>query len=493
MSKITVIGSGFSGLAASAYLAKAGHSVHLLEKNEHIGGRARTIRDSGFLFDMGPSWYWMPDAFERFFMAFGKNAADFYDLKQLDPGFQVIFSDNELVPVPANRSALNELFESIEKGSAARLDTFLKEGKYKYSVGMQNMAHMPSLSWMEFASPELIFGALRSHVFSSMKSYVRRYFKDPRLAAIMEFPVLFLGAKPSRIPALYSLMNYAALDLGTFYPMGGMHKVVEAMQSIAIASGVHIETGCTVERISANGRTVTSVDTSGVTFASDAVIASGDYHHIEKDLLEPKYRNYSETYWDKRVLAPSSLIFYLGVSKKIKKLIHHNLFFDRDFETHASEIYDRPQWPKEPLFYVCCPSKTDPAVAPEGMENLFVLIPIAPGLEDTPELREHYYHRIMDRMEKVCGDNIKDSVVFKRSYCINDFVSDYNAYKGNAYGLANTLSQTAVLKPSVRNKHLDNLFYAGQLTVPGPGVPPALISGKIAAQQTMNYLKTLTV
>ena len=491
MSKTVVIGGGFSGLSASAYLAKEGHTVHILEKNHQIGGRARTLESEGFLFDMGPSWYWMPDAFERFFKAFGKSPSDFYELKQLDPGFQVIFGTNDIIPVPANQQALRDLFESIEKGSAAKLDEFLKEGRYKYCVGMQNLAHKPALSWMEFASPKLIAGAMHSHIFRSMKTYVTRFFKDPRLIAIMEFPVLFLGAKPAKIPALYSLMNYAALELGTFYPMGGMHEIVDAMHNIARSSGVIIETGCNVEHIEAHARRVMGIKTNRGTFACDAVVASGDYHHVEQVLLDKPYRNYSEAYWDRRILAPSSLIFFLGVSKKIKKLIHHNLFFDRDFEAHACEIYDEPQWPKEPLFYVCCPSKTDPSVAPEGMENLFILIPIAPGLEDTPELRERYYHLLMDRMETACGDQIRDAVVVKRSYCINDFVNDYNAYKGNAYGLANTLSQTAVLKPSLRNRHLDNLFYAGQLTVPGPGVPPALISGKLAAQQASDYLNKL--
>lgn len=491
MSNITIIGSGFSGLAASAYLAKVGHNVTIFEKNNQIGGRARVFQENGFLFDMGPSWYWMPDAFENFFNAFGKSAADFYELKQLDPGFQVFFGNNERIPIPANKEALRELFEGIEKGSADKLDTFLKEGAFKYRIGMQNLAHKPALSLMEFMNYEVVSGALRSHVFRSMKTYVRQFFKDPRLVAIMEFPVLFLGAKPSNIPALYSLMNYAALELGTFYPMGGMYKIVEAMKTLAVDHGVKIKTSCAIQGIVTNNRLVTGVKTDTGLFSSDAVVATGDYHHIEQALLDKQHRNYSDAYWDKRIMAPSSLIFYLGISKKVKNLIHHNLFFDRDFEAHASEIYDRPQWPKEPLFYVCCPSKTDPAVAPEGMENLFVLIPLAPGLKDSEEMREKYYNVVMNRMEAECGDQIKNHVIYKRSYCIDDFVSDYHAFKGNAYGLANTLSQTAVLKPSARNKHLDNLFYAGQLTVPGPGVPPALISGKIAAQQVMNQLKSM--
>lgn len=490
MSNVVVIGSGFSGLAASAHLGKAGHSVRVLEKNTQIGGRARTFDSNGFLFDMGPSWYWMPDAFENFFNAFGKKTSDFYELKLLDPGFQMFFGNDQVVPVPAGKAALRDLFESIEKGSSLKLDAFLKEGAFKYAIGMQNLAHKPGLSWLEFARIDIVSGALRSHMFSSMKHYVRRFFKDPRLVAIMEFPVLFLGAKPSNIPALYSLMNYAALDLGTYYPMGGMFKIVEAMHKVAKAQGVSFETGCTVEKINAADRTANSLKTNKGVYAFDALVASGDYHHIEQRLLDKQFRNYNDAYWNKRVMAPSSLIFYLGVSKKVKKLIHHNLFFDRDFDAHASEIYDAPQWPKAPLFYVCCPSKTDPSVAPTGMENLFVLIPIAPGLPDTEEIRDRYYRMVMVRMEKECDDTIQEHVIFKRSYCVNDFVNDYNAFRGNAYGLANTLMQTAVLKPSVRNKKLKNLFYTGQLTVPGPGVPPALISGKIAAAQALTFLKS---
>lgn len=491
MSKISIIGSGFSGLAAAAYLAKQGNAVTVLEKNAHIGGRARAFEENGFMFDMGPSWYWMPDAFETFFNNFGKTTSDYYDLKKLDPGFQIFFGKGEVIQIPDTKEELLELFESIEKGSGDKLNTFLKEGEFKYRVGMQKLAYKPALSWLEFATYEVINGAIKSHMFRSIKNYVRSFFTDERLVAIMEFPVLFLGARPKNIPALYSLMNYAALELGTFYPMGGMRKITEGMQQLAMEMGAEIITNCEVSKINATGKLVSSVETSQGTFGCDALLATGDYHHIEQKLLESKHRNYKTSYWDKKILAPSCLIFYVGVSKKIKKLIHHNLFFDRDFEKHSFEIYDEPQWPSDPLFYVCCPSKTDDSVAPIGMENLFILIPIAPGLNDTNELRESYYKKVMERLEKECDDSINDHVVYKKSYCVNDFVTDYNAFKGNAYGLANTLSQTAVFKPSIRNKHLKNLFYAGQLTVPGPGVPPALISGKISAQQTINYLKKI--
>lgn len=491
MSKINIIGSGFSGLAAAAYLAKQGNTVTVIEKNAQIGGRARAFHANGFMFDMGPSWYWMPDTFESFFNDFGKSAADYYDLKKLDPGFQIFFGKGEIMQIPDNKEELLQLFESIEKGSSQKLKTFLKEGEFKYKVGMQKLAYKPSLSWFEFANYEVINGAMRSQMFRSMKSYVRSFFKDERLVAIMEFPVLFLGAKPKNIPALYSLMNYAALELGTHYPMGGMVKIADAMTQLAEELGVKFETNCEAQQIIVKEGFANGIKTNSGTIECDAIVATGDYNHIEQKLLEKKDRNYSTKYWDKRIMAPSCLIFYIGVSKKVKKLIHHNLFFDRDFEKHSFEIYDEPKWPNEPLFYVCCPSKTDSTVAPQGMENLFVLIPIAPGLQDTEELRQKYFDKVMARLEIECDDKIKDHIIYNKSYCINDFISDYNAFKGNAYGLANTLSQTAVLKPSINNKHVANLFYAGQLTVPGPGVPPALISGKISAQQTINYLKSI--
>ncbi len=492
MKKVVVIGSGFSALSASCYLAKQGIDVTVVEKNDGIGGRARITEANGFKFDMGPSWYWMPDIFESFFKDFGKSAGDYYTLKKLDPGFQIFFGEGEILQIPDSLEELYDLFERIEPGSSDKLKVFLKEGEYKYQVGMQDLAYKPALSWLEFANYKVINGALKTHIFESMHNYVRRHFKDKRLIALMEFPVLFLGAKPANIPALYSLMNFSALVQGTYYPMGGMFKIIEAMQQLATSLGVKFETNHEIKSIEQADKKVKGVyNSKGLFTGADAIISSADYHHTEQHLLPEKLRNYKEDYWKTKTFAPSCLIFYLGINKRISKLLHHNLFFDKDFENHAQEIYDTPKWPQEPLFYVCCPSKTDDSIAPEGTENVFVLIPIATGLKDTELIRDFYFTKVIERIEKECSESIKDCITYKRSYCINDFVKDYNAFNGNAYGLANTLKQTAVLKPSVRNKHLKNLFYTGQLTVPGPGVPPALISGKISAQQTLNYFKKI--
>ncbi|GAA4470174.1 phytoene desaturase family protein [Nemorincola caseinilytica] len=489
MGRISVIGSGFSGLTAACALARYGHDVTVLEKNDTIGGRARVLREKGFTFDMGPSWYWMPDVFEQFFGRFGKSADQYYELVQLDPGFQMIFGKNDVLKVPARLDDIYATFEQVEKGSADNLKKYLAEARYKYEISMGDLVYKPCFSWREFMNMTVLKHLSRLSLLGSVSGHVRKYFRDERLVALMEFPSLFLGATAHRIPALYSLMNYASLTMGTWYPMGGMGQITEGMASLARKMGVEIHTGCEVTRLEVSGGYCRYVNTKQHRERVDGVIASGDYHAIEERLLEERFRNYDERYWQGRTFAPSCLIFYLGVGKRVKNLIHHNLFFDTSLQRHAGHIYDTPQWPDDPLFYVCCPSKTDVTVAPQGMENLFILMPIAPGLTDTADIREKYFHKLIKRLEDLCEESILPHIIYKKSYCVNDFVKDYYAYKGNAYGLANTLRQTAVLKPSLRNRKVKGLYYTGQLTVPGPGVPPALISGQIAARQLHNTLK----
>jgi phytoene desaturase len=486
---IAVIGSGFAGMAASAVLALNGQQVTVLEKNVQTGGRARTFSEAGFVFDMGPSWYWMPDVYDSFYNLFGKTTADFYDLVKLDPGFAVIFGENEVIDIPADFDAVCALFEQIETGSAARLRKFITEGEFKYLVGMQDMVYKPGHSVTEFFSFQLFKDALRLQLFTSFSKHVRKYFKDPRLLALIEFPVLFLGAMPKDTPALYSLMNFSGLKQGTFYPMGGFGKVAAAFRSVAEEVGVNFLTSQDVDKLEIEAGYISRVHSPGRVTKVDAVVGSADYQHIESTLLDPAYRSYPDSYWQSRTFAPSCLIFYLGINKKIEGLRHHNLFFDEDFEQHAIEIYKTKKWPGKPLFYVCCPSKTDPSVAPEGSENLFILMPIAIDLDDPEEIREKYYNMLINRLEKFTKTNISAHVVYKKSYSVSDFVVDYNAYKGNAYGLANTLMQTAIFKPKLKSKKVSNLFYAGQLTVPGPGVPPSIISGRIAANEVLKFLK----
>ena len=485
--KVVVIGSGFSGLSAACFLAKQGYEVTVLEKNDSIGGRARKFSAEGFTFDMGPSWYWMPEVFENFFNAFGKKVSDYYELVRLDPSYKIYFSESDIMDVPAKQQDLYDMFEKYEKGSSEKLDTFLNEAAYKYKVGMEEFVYKPGHNLMEFADTRVLSSLFKLQMFSSISKTIRSNFQNDKLRQLLEFPVLFLGATPENTPALYSLMNYADMKLGTWYPKGGMHKIIEGFASLARELGVKIKLNEKVEEIIIPNGQAKQVRTTNNEFECEVLVGGADYHHIEQQLLTKEHRMYSADYWDKRVMAPSSLLFYLGVNKRLKNLEHHNLFFDADFEKHAEEIYTNPAWPSDPLFYACVPSLTDDSVAPEGMENLFVLIPLAPNIEDTEENREKYYHIVMDRLEKNTGQSIKDCVVYKRSFAHRDFKEDYNSFKGNAYGLANTLLQTAFLKPKMRSKKVPNLFYTGQLTTPGPGVPPSIISGEVVAKEVAKY------
>ncbi len=486
--KIGVIGAGFSGLSSACYLDKMGFDVTVYEKHHSVGGRSRSYTEQGFLFDMGPSWYWMPDVFERFFNDFGKKVSDYYDLVRLSPGYKVFFKD-DAIQVPASKSDLFALFEQLEPGSSKNLEKFLKEAEYKYKVGMHELVYKPGIHLSELLDAKLITGVFKLDVFKSMSAHIRSLFKNEKLIQLLEFPVLFLGALPQNTPALYSLMNYADLALGTWYPMGGMQKIAEGMYTLAKELGVKFETGKDITKINVEGSVAKSLEANGKINGFEALVSSADYHFTEQTLLDAPYRRYNKSYWDSRKMAPSCLIYYLGVKGKIDPILHHNLFFDEDFGIHAREIYTDPRWPEKPLFYVCCPSKTDPTVAPAGHENLFILIPVAPGLTDTPEIRQKYFELVTKRIKAKTGYDILANMVYQRSYAPSNFVEDYNAFKGNAYGLANTLMQTAHLKPGIRNPKVKNLFYTGQLTVPGPGVPPALVSGKLAAEQILNYFK----
>jgi phytoene desaturase len=489
MKKVIVIGAGFAGLSAATKLADEGYDVTILEKNSMAGGRARVFEEQGFTFDMGPSWYWMPDIFERYFAEFNKKPSDYYHLTRLDPSYKVVFGVDDEISLPANMGELENLFESIETGSSQRLADFLAESKYKYDVGIGEFVWKPSISITEFFDFRLVSKAFSLDMFASFGKHIRKFFKSERLLKLMEFPILFLGATPQNTPALYSLMNYAEIALGTWYPMGGMHEIVKGMVAVAEEKGVKIKFGEAVTRILVEDGTAKKVITDKGEYNIDVVVGGADYHHIESKLLDTEHRNYSEQYWDSRTMAPSSLLFYLGVNRRIEKLIHHNLFFDEDFNLHADEIYTHPQWPSKPLFYASAPSKTDASVAPDGCENLFILIPIAPDLEDSEEIREKYYKIVMERLEKYVGHDVRSHVIYKKSFAVSDFKEEYNSFKGNAYGLANTLLQTAFLKPSLKSKKVKNLYYTGQLTVPGPGVPPSLISGLVVAQQVMKEIK----
>ncbi|AQS93445.1 phytoene dehydrogenase [Polaribacter sp. BM10] len=481
MSKnIYIIGSGFSALSASCYLAKEGYKVTVLEKNDTLGGRARQFKKDGFTFDLGPSWYWMPDVFERFFADFGKKASDYYVLDKLNPGYEVYFGENSSLKISENLEEIYQMFENEEAGSAKHLKSFISSAKSNYDTAIKDLVYKPGVSPLELVTTKTVTRV--SQFFSTISKQVRKNIKSKKLIKILEFPVLFLGAKPSDTPAFYNFMNYADFGLGTWHPRGGMYKVVEGMVALATSLGVEFKVNANVDKIVTDSNNeVAGLIVNGEKIDTDLVLSGADYHHTET-LLNEDEKQYSEKYWSKKTFAPSSLLFYVGFDKKIENVSHHTLFFDTDFELHAKEIYDNPKWPSDPLFYANFTSITDKTSAPEGKEAGFFLIPLAPGIEDTEALREEYFHKILDRFEALTNQEVKKHVLFKRSFCVKDFKQEYNSYKGNAYGMANTLLQTAFLRPKIKSSKVKNLYFTGQLTVPGPGVPPALISGKIATE-----------
>jgi len=476
---IAIIGSGFSALAAACYLAQQGNNVTIYEKNESIGGRARQFKKDGFTFDMGPSWYWMPDVFERFFQDFDKKTADYYNLVKLNPAYRVYFGVDDFINICDNLEEIKRTFENIEKGSGNQLETFIKQAKSNYDIAIKDLVYRPGVSPLELVTAETI---LKLNQFLGNVSHdIRKKFKNEKLIQILEFPVLFLGAKPTKTPSFYNFMNYADFGLGTWHPKTGMFDVVRGIENLALELGVTIKTNATITKIVVEDKIATGIIIDGNLIKADIILSGADYHHTET-LLDEKDRAYSEKYWESRVFAPSSLLFFVGFNKKIENITHHALFFDVDFNQHAADIYDNPKWPDAPLFYANFPSKTDQTAAPEGMESGFFLIPLAPGIQDNEGLREEYFEKIITRFEKLTQQKIKNNIIFKRSFCKQDFETDYNAYKGNAYGMANTLLQTAFLRPKLKSKKVRNLYFTGQLTVPGPGVPPALISGKLVAE-----------
>jgi len=484
-SKVIIIGSGFSSLSASAYLAKAGYEVVVLEQNDYLGGRARQLKKDGFTFDMGPTFYWMPDVFEDFFKHFSKKTSDYYQLDRLNPAYRVCFENDQKMDIGDSKEKILETFESIEPGSAKKLEKFLTNAEHNYNLAIKNLVYQPGENIFEIVNPQTI--AKLKLFFTNIKKEVQSVVKNPHLRMVLEFPVLFLGAKPGDTPSFYDFMNYADFVLGTWHPKGGMYEVVNAMVKLNKSLGVKFQTNAKVTRIIVEGKKVRGVRVNNKDLIAGVVLSGADYHHTEQLIPEIR-KQYSENYWQKKTFAPSALLFYVGFNKKLDNVKHHTLFFDTDFNQHAKEIYDHKEWPSAPLFYASFPSKTDDTAAPSDKEAGIFLIPLATDLKnDNEETRVHYFDIVIKRLSQVVGENVSPYIQFKESFGINDFKKQYNSYGGNAYGLANTLLQTHVLRPKLRSKKLKNLFFTGQLTVPGPGVPPALISGKIVSELIQKY------
>ncbi len=493
---VAVIGSGFGGISAAAYLAQAGYAVTVYEKNSWVGGRARVLDRDGFRFDMGPSWYWMPAEHDRWFRDMGVRREDYYAIKRVDPSYKVYFGDslpqeqrNE-VTVPADFEGAKALFESYEKGAGEKLEAFIDQAQRKYDFAMSGFIYRNFNSLLDMMNGAVMKNLRQLNLFTTYRGLIERYFTHPYLKKILEFPVVFLGSFAGKTPAVYTLMNYIDFGLGTWYPDGGFGTVVASMRKVAESHGAKFVFNAEVTGIqSSEGRAVgISVRHDGEETAIpvDAVVANADYPYVENYLLDTGSRSLPLKKWKKKTFAPAVLNYYVGFNRKLPSLAHHTFFFDTDWNDHFDAVYGNRRWPADPLFYLHIPSITDPDCAPEGHEAMFILIPCALGLDDSDELREHYFNIVLDRIEKLSGEPLRDAIVFRETMSIREFKSDYNAYEGTAFGLGQTLFQTASFRPMNRSKKLANLYYAGHYTVPGTGTTMSMISGKLAAMRIGN-------
>ncbi len=479
--KIIVIGTGIGGLSAAALLSKQGHEVKVFEKNENPGGRARVWRKDGFVFDMGPSWYLMPEIFENFFSLFDKKVEDFYELIRLNPSYRIFFPD-EIIDISADIEENKRIFDKLEENGAEKLEKYLKQAKEKYEYLMKGLMYEDLVGIRGMLSPKLMSAGWKLSILSNMEKLISKFFSNERAKKILQYSIVFLGGNPKNTPALYSMISHIDFNLGVWYPRGGLGKIVEALEKLTIDHGGSIEYGVEVTKIVVENKVAKRVITNNGEYEADIVISNADYPHTETQLLDDESQTYPIKYWKKKTIAPSAYVLYLGIDKKLDSLTHHNVILDHDWVAHFEQIFDRPSWPDEPAYYLCSPSRIDNSVAPEGKENIFVTVPISPGLEDTPEVREKYFDKIIEHMEEVTGENIQDSLVVKRIFTLNDFSEDYNAYLGTAVGLTHTFSQSAFFRPRHLSKKVKNLYYTGQYTHPGIGVPMALIASQIVSE-----------
>ncbi|GAB6090978.1 phytoene desaturase family protein [Spirochaeta dissipatitropha] len=477
--KVCVIGGGFGGLSAASLLASKGFEVTLLEKNDGLGGRAQVWKEDGFIFDMGPSWYLMPEVFEQFFSYLGKNRSDYYELHKLDPYYRIFFSPDEIIDINGDLKRTKEIFESFESGGGARLQKYLDGAEYKYNVAMREFLYTEYRNVFQFFNRRIMLEGTRMNIFQSLDKFIGKYFQDRRAKQILEYAMVFLGASPKNAPALYSLMSHVDLNLGVYFPIGGMAALVDGFSKLAEDCGVKLLTGHEVRSLEVNNGRVTAAVTDQGKIEADIFLGNADYQHIDQKLLPEKYRSYSPGYWNKRIMAPTMFIIYLGLNRKVPELVHHNLYFSDPWDEHFDQIFKKPAWPDDPSYYVSCASHDDPLVAPEGHENIFFLVPVASGMDDNDSIRETYSEKILDHFENLIGTRIRDSIIIKRIFSHRDFSSEYNAFKGSALGIAHTLNQTAIFRPSHRSRKLSNLYFSGQYTHPGVGVPMTIISSHV--------------
>jgi phytoene desaturase len=479
--KVAIIGAGFGGLSAAAYLARDGYDVTVYEKNSQPGGRAIVTKSKGFVFDMGPSWYMMPDLFDDFFADFGYKTSDFYKLVQLKPSYRVYNQDTKFDVSSKNHEGIKILEESFP-GVSKGLQQYLSVTGNEYDYIRKHLLDKDYLQLQDTFNRKT-FGMLGKP--ERLRSYhyrVNKYVKNKDAQKILEFMTVFMGGSPQNIPGIYSLLGYVDMELGIWYPMGGFGEVVKQFENLAKDQGAKFVYNSEVSKIKSQNGLASSLEVNGKVLPFDIVIANADYHHVDNDLLDGSKRGYSESYWTRRTLSPSAILAYLGVDKKVPGLLHHTMFFDADWHGHFDQVFKNKAWSEKPLFYVGTPSKTDPTVAPKGQENIIILAPMANGLNPTKKQANDLIDSLIKRMEDKIGHKFAKDIIYKNVVDHEFFEQTFNSYQGNAFGLAHSLKQSALFRPRMQSKKLKNLFYVGQYTNPGTGVPMVVLSGKIVSK-----------
>jgi phytoene desaturase len=482
MQHAVIIGGGLGGLSTAALLAHQGYNVSLYEAMPRLGGRANLIQEQGFRFDAGPSWYLMPDVFEHYFALFGKKPTDYFELDRLDPSYKIFFEDTgKTITITGDLERDLPKFEELEPGVTPRVREYLRRSEYQYKIALGQFVYKNYDSVFDFLTLQTAIQGSKLRVFEKMQKYVSRYFKTDAMQKIMQYTLVFLGSSPYNTPALYNIMSHVDFNMGVFFPRGGIYKLVEGLVKLGGEYGVEYHTNVPVQRIvTQSGKATGIILQDGTEVPADLVISNADIAFTERSLLPPEARTKPDSYWDKRILAPSGLVLYLGVQGKIDTLEHHNLLFSGDWGANFSQIFDKPQLPDDPSFYVSMTSKTDATTAPEGHENIFVLVPIAAGQEYTEEQLDAYTDKILVMMEQHMGvENLRQRIVYQKRYATADYERDFHTLGGSALGLAHTISQTAIFRPNNVSKKLNNMYYVGAGTNPGIGMPMTLVSAEL--------------
>lgn len=477
--KIGIIGGGIGGLATAILLAKDGHKVTIHEKNPNLGGKADVLKVDGFTFDMGPSWYLMPDVFERFFELIGENQSNHYELVKLPTAYKVFYDYREPLTVGSSLNSVSKLFEKVEPGAGDKLRDYVAGAEDVYNISMDEFLYRDSLRYKDILS----VGSIRyAHkmlplISQSLDTYVSRRFKSLALRQILEYHMVFLGASPFNAPALYHLMSYIDIKQGVYYPKGGLRVVIDALEGIARKHGVSIKTNQNVQKITVRSAQATGIKVNSKNISYDFVVSNADLHHTETKLLTSIHRSYSKNYWSKTTQGPSALLMYLGIKGKLPELNHHNFVFVKDWQQNFDDIFKNKVWPDNPSVYVCKSTQTDNTVAPKGHENVFVLVPLPATLDKQVNIEE-YADRILKHIETHTKTKLADKIVYKKLFGPQDFAEKFNAYAGSALGLAHTLRQSAFFRPDVESKKVDGLYYVGANVQPGIGLPMCLISAE---------------